>query len=75
MYWYFRCWKQDGTLDRLMTELRGDLRAAEGRRRQPSAAIVASQSVKTTERGARTASMRARRSTAVSGTSSWTPSA
>jgi putative transposase len=39
VYWYFRCWKEDGTLDRLMAELRGDLRAAEaaaGRRdRQP----------------------------------------
>ena len=73
--WYFRCWKGDGTLDRLHDELRGDLWAAEGRRRQPSAAAIDSRSVKTAERGARTASMRGRRSTAASGTSSWTRSA
>jgi transposase len=69
VYWYFRIWKRDGTLDRLMA----DLRAAEGRNRQPSAAILDSQSVKTTERGGSTASMRGRRLTAGSGTSSWTP--
>ena len=51
MHWYFRTWKKDGTLDRLMDELRGDLRQAEGRQRQPSAAILDSQSVKTTEKG------------------------
>ena len=51
MYWYFRTWKKDGTLDRLHDELRGDLRQAEGRHRQPSAAIIDSQSVKTTEKG------------------------
>lgn len=76
VYWYFRTWKADGTLDRMMAELRGDLRLAEGRsHRQPSAAIIDSQSVKTTERGGRTASMRGRRSRAASGTSSSTPSA
>src|SRR6478735_99570 len=50
-YWYFRAWKKDGTLDRLMAELRGDLRRAEGRQRQPTAAIIDSQSVRTTEKG------------------------
>jgi transposase len=30
VYWYFRTWKKDGTLDRLHDELRGDLRRAEG---------------------------------------------
>ncbi len=68
VYWYFRCWKKDGTLDRLHDELR----AAAGRRRQPSAAVIDSQSVKTTERGGRTGSTPTRRSTAASGTSSWT---
>jgi len=58
-----------------MAELRGDLRVAEGRQRQPSAAIIDSQSVKTTERGGRTASMRGRRSMAASGTSPATRSA
>jgi transposase len=75
VYWYFRSWKKDGTFDRLMAELRGDLRQAQGRRRQPSAAVIDSQSVKTTERGGRTASMRGRRSAAASGISSWTRSA
>ena len=75
VYWYFRCWKEDGTLDRLMAELRGDLRRAEGRQRQPSAAVLDSQSVKTTERGGRTASMHSRRLTAASGTSWWIRSA
>src|SRR3954451_14591444 len=70
VYWYFRTWKKDGTLDRLMDLLRGDLRQAHGRQRQPSVAIIDSQSVKTTEKGGPAASMRARRSTAASGTSS-----
>jgi transposase len=69
VYWYFRRWKEDGSFERLMAELRGDLRVAEGRARQPSAAIIDSQSVKTTERGGLAASMRGRRSTAASGTS------
>src|SRR6476469_1462133 len=72
VYWYFRTWKGDGTLDRLMDLLRGDLRQAHGRQRQPSAAILDSQSVKTTEKGGLAAMTRARRSTAASGTSSWT---
>jgi transposase len=69
VYWYFRIWKRDGTLDRLHDALRGDLRAAEGRHRQPSAAIIDSQSVKTTEKGGSAATMVERRSAAASGTS------
>jgi transposase len=69
VYWYFMQWKKEGTFDRLLDELRGDLRQAEGRQRQPSAAVLDSQSVKTTEKGGRTATTRARRSTAASGTS------
>lgn len=69
VYWYFRTWKADGTLDRLHDELRGDLRRAEGYERQPSAAIIDSQSVKTTERGAPRVTTGARRLRAASGTS------
>jgi transposase len=72
VYWYFRTWKRDGTFDRLMDRLRGDLRQASGRQRQPSAAILDSQSVRTTERGGPAATTRARRSAAASGTSSST---
>lgn len=75
VYWYFRTWKKDGTLDRLMAELRGDLRRAEGKPRQPTAAVIDSQSVRTTEKGGSAATTAARRSPGGSGTSSWTRSA
>ena len=75
VYWYFMQWKKDGTFDRLNDLLRGDLRQAHGRDRQPSAAIIDSQSVRTTEKGGRTAMTPVRGSTAASGTSSWTASA
>ena len=70
VYWYFRNWKEDSTFDRLHDELRGDLRQAEGRPRQPSAAIIDSQSVETTEKGGRGATTAVRGSRAASGTSS-----
>lgn len=70
VYWYFMAWKKDGTLDRLHDELRGDLRRAEGRQRQPSAAVLDSQSSKTTEKGGLAATTPVRRSPAASGTSS-----
>ena len=73
--WYFLQWKKDGILDRLRDLLRGDLRVAAGRNRQPSAAILDTHSVKTTERGGRTALTPVRGLTAASGTSWWTPSA
>ena len=67
--------RYDGTFDRLMAELRGDLRVTEGRRRQPTAAVLDSQSVKTTEKGGRAATTQPRRSPGASGISSWIPSA
>jgi transposase len=74
VYWYFMAWTKDGTLDRLHDELRGDLRQAEGRHRQPSAAVLDSQSVKTTEKGGPAVTTRARRSPVASDTSWWTHS-
>src|ERR1700744_6216610 len=50
-YGYFARGKKDGTWKRIHDQLRGDLREAMGRKRQPSAAVIDSQSVKTTEKG------------------------
>jgi putative transposase len=59
VYHYFRTWRLDGMWERLHDALREWMRAAAGRAASPSAAIIDSQSVKTTEKGARAATMRA----------------
>src|ERR671921_602298 len=48
VYWYFRKWRLDGTWERINRALRERLRVRLKRDPQPSAAIVDSQSVKTT---------------------------
>ena len=51
VYYYFRKWRDDGTFERMNTELRQMVRARAGRDAEPSLAIVDSQSVKTTAVG------------------------
>lgn len=52
IYMYFKQWEKDGTWEKIHDVLRDRVRSREGRPKSPSAAIVDSQSVKTTEKGA-----------------------
>jgi len=51
VYHYFRLWRKDGTWERLNRILREKVRLKEGKKRQPSATILDSQSIKTSEGG------------------------
>jgi putative transposase len=51
VYYHFRRWAENGTLERINTDRRQMLRKRYGRDPEPSLVIVASQSVKTTEVG------------------------
>jgi transposase len=61
VYTYYRNWRLDGTWPLIHDTLRQQVRQAEGRHPQASAAILDSQSVKTTEKGGRAATTLARK--------------
>ena len=73
-YQYFRRFVREGTWERLHDALRESVRTAAGREPTPSAAVIDSQSVRTTRKGgSRSAATRPRRSRAASATSWSTP--
>lgn len=68
IYSHYRRLRERGIWDRMLTVLREQARIKAGRNAHPSAAIIDSQSVKTTGKGGSAGSMRARRSKAENAT-------
>jgi putative transposase len=70
VWYYFRRFRNDGTWKTINDALRDKVRKKAGRKKSPSAGIIDSQTVKTTEkRGSVAATTRGRRSAGASGTS------
>ncbi len=72
VHYYYRRFRRNGAWQRIHDALRDKVRQSTGRKKSPSAAIMDSQSVKTTEKGGLGVTTRARRSRVASGTSSST---
>lgn len=66
VYHYFRLWNKSGLWQEINDTLVTRLRRKDGRKSQPSAAIIDSQSAKTTQKKGRAATTRARKSKAAS---------
>ena len=47
VHWYFRRWEREGVWDQLLHTLRKRVRKIQGRDAEPSAAVIDSQSIKT----------------------------
>jgi putative transposase len=55
VYHYWRLWRRQGLWERVLAALREQERGRQGRASTPSAVVLDSQSVRTTEKGGRTA--------------------
>jgi len=71
VYGYFRRFIDEGVWEAIRHHLVMEVREREGREASPTAAIIDSQSVKTTEKGGSAVTMPARRSTGASAISPW----
>lgn len=61
VYHYFALWRDDGTIELIHDRLRSQVRQQAGKKAAPTVGIIDSQSVKTTEKGDREATMPARK--------------